>query len=111
MPEVSEEAKAMISQFQTYQQQLQSILIQKESLKLQMLEIERALEELEKTKEEKGFKIVGPLMISKSVKELKDELNENKENIQLRIKSLEKTEEKINIKLKELQTKLKGMIK
>lgn len=111
MAEITEETKAMVGQFQTYQQQLQGVLIQKESLRLQNLEIERALEELNKTKQETAYKITGQIMVNKSVEELKNELNELKENIEIKIKSLEKTEERMNNKLKELQTKLKEVMK
>ena len=110
MPEATEETKNLIGQFQNCQQQLQSILIQKESLKLQNIEIERALEELNSTTQKTAYKITGQIMINKPVDELKKELNETKENIELRIKSLEKTEERVNNKLKELQSKLKEVI-
>ena len=111
MPEISEEAKNLVTQFQVYQQQLQSVLIQKENFKLQSLEIERALEELEKTKQKTAYKITGQIMINKPVSELKKELNENKEAVGVRLKGLEKTEEKINNKLKDLQEKLKEVMK
>jgi len=111
MPEISEEAKKLVGQFQAYQQQLQSVLVQKESLKIQTLEIERALEELEKTKQKTAYKITGRIMISKPVDELKKELDENKEATDVRVKSLEKTEERISDRLKELQAKLKEIIK
>jgi prefoldin beta subunit len=110
MPEEAD-TRNMINQFQTYQQQLQSILIQKESLKIQEIEIERALEELNSTAQKTAYKITGQIMVSKPVDDLKKELGETKENIDLRMKSLEKTEERVNNKLKELQTKLKEVIK
>lgn len=106
-----EEKRNLISQFQTYQQQLQNILIQKESLKLQNLEIERALEELNATKQKTAYKITGQIMVSKPVEELMKELNEIKENIDVRVKSLEKSEESVNSKLKGLQSKLKDVMK
>ena len=109
--EMNEETKKMIIEFQNYQQQLQSVLIQKESLKLQNMEIERALEELGKTKQTSAYKITGQIMISKPVKELKEEMDELKETIDLRVKSLEKNEERISNKLKDLQEKLKEVIK
>jgi prefoldin beta subunit len=95
-------------EFQFYQQQLQTLLIQKESLKLQTAEIDGALEELGKTEQKNAFKIVGNVMVSKSVEELKKELQEMKEEIDLRINSLEKTEERIMNKLKDLQASIKG---
>jgi len=109
MPELTDQQKEMIAQFQTYQQQLQSILIQKESLRLQTMEIDKAVEELNATKQDRAYKITGSVMVSKPVADLKKELEENKEAISLRIKSLEKTEERINTRLKELQENLKGI--
>lgn len=110
MVELTDQQKEMVAQFQTYQQQLQSILIQKESLKLQSMEIEKALEELNATKQESAYKITGNIMVSKPIAELKKDLEENKEAVGIRIKSLEKTEEKINNKLQELQEKLREIV-
>jgi prefoldin beta subunit len=111
----SESAIAMeeevIAEFQNYQQQLQTIVIQKESLKLQSLEVDKAIEELHKTAQKTAFKITGSIMISKPVEELKKDLEEAKESIGLKIKSLEKSEERVNNKLKELQTKLQEGMK
>ncbi|MDI6806526.1 MAG: prefoldin subunit beta [Candidatus Aenigmarchaeota archaeon] len=111
MEEISEDVKENVVKFQTYQQQLQSILIQRESLRLQSFEVERALEELEKTNQENAYKIAGQIMILKSVDELKKELNRTKEDIKVRVNSLEKMEKKITDRLKELQEKLKDVIK
>ena len=111
MPEMDDNTKKMIMEFQNNQQQLQGILIQKESLKIQNMEINRALEELEKTKDKNAYKITGQVMISRPVEELKKELAERKEDIELRVKSLEKTEARLSEKLKNLQTKLREVIK
>ena len=107
MVELTEQQKEMVGQFQAYQQQLQSILIQKESLRLHGMEMDKAIEELNATKEERAFKITGNIMISKPISELKNDLQENKEALEIRIKSLEKTEERANSKLNELQDKLR----
>ena len=109
--EISEDTRNLINQFQNYQQQLQNVLIQKESLKLQNLEIDKAIEELGKSNQPTAYKITGQIMISKSVEELKKELNETKEAIDVRLKSLEKNEGRFTAKLNELQTKLKDVIK
>jgi prefoldin beta subunit len=107
---VTEEERKLVDQFQSYQQQLQAILIQKENLKLQILETDKAIEELEASKEKQAYKIVGPIMIQKDLNTLKNELNEKKENFNLRIKTLEKAEERITKKLKEMEPKLRKMI-
>jgi prefoldin beta subunit len=109
--EISPETKEAIVKFQNYQQQLQSILIQKESLRLQGFEIDKALEELEKTNQKNAYKIAGQIMILKPVEELKKELNQAKEEIKLRIDSLEKMEKRVTDKLKEIQEKLKSVAK
>lgn len=101
----------MVGQFQTYQQQLQAILIQKETMQLQLMEINKALEELDSTKNEKAYKITGQIMVSKPVEELKKELGETKEAIEVRINSLGKTEEKVTNKLKEMETELRKLVK
>ena len=108
--EFDEETKQMIIEFQVSQQQMQSVLMQKESMKMQELEVDRALEELNAAKEKNAYKIVGGVMISKSVEDLKKDLTETKEALGIRMKSLEKTEERVNNKLKELQDKLKEVI-
>jgi prefoldin beta subunit len=107
----SDDPNQLVAQFQNYQQQMQSLLIQKESMKLQSIEADKALKELEKTQQKSAYKITGQIMISKPVDELKSELEEVKENIDIRIKSLEKSEERLTGKLKELQEKLQEFMK
>jgi prefoldin beta subunit len=90
------------------QQQLRNVLIQKETIKLQIAEIDSALSELEKTKEEKVYKVVGNVMIKKSKEEVEKELKEGKEDLQIRVESLEKIEKDLIEKIKNIEEKLKG---
>lgn len=106
-----DQTREMVGQFQQYQQQLQAVLIQKETMQMQLMEISKALEELESTKNEKAYKITGQIMVSRPVEELKKELSETKEAIEVRISSLEKTEEKVTGKLKELEAELRKLVK
>ncbi len=108
---VTEDDKKFLGQFQGYQQQLQAILIQKENLKLQTLEIEHALEELESSKVKEAYKITGPIMVKKSSAGLKTDLKERKDNFDLRVKTLEKAEDRIMKKLKGMQPRLREMMK
>jgi prefoldin beta subunit len=107
---VTEEDRNFLEQFQNMQQQLQAILIQKENLKLQIMEMDKAMEELEASTEKQAYKIVGPIMVQKDLKELKTELKERKDNYDLRTKTLEKAEERITKKLKEMEPQLKKMM-
>jgi len=107
---VTEEDKKFLEQFQVLQQQLQTILIQKENLKLQILGIDKAIEELQASKGTNAYKIVGPIMVQKDLKKLKTELEESKSNFDLRSKTLEKAEDRITKKLKDMEPKLRKMM-
>ena len=109
--EKDKEVHQMVNQFQVLQQQLQGVLIQKESMKMQQVEIDRALEELGKTKQESAYKITGAVMVSKPVKELQKELQDSKEVLDVRAQSLKKAEDRISGQLRDLQEKLKNFIK
>ena len=111
MPEMSDEAKQMILEFQAYQQQLQSVVMQRENLKLQDLEIDKALEELQASKDKTAYKITGSVMVSKPTEDIISDLKDTKEAIGIRVKSFEKTEQRITDRLKDIQEKLKEMVK
>ena len=103
------EAQQVIAQLQTFQQQLQASILQRGSLNLQKLEIEKALEALEKVKEnESVYKITGPVLIKTKKSEVEKELKEKLEEIEVKIKSLEKLIKKLEEKIKEKQEKIKA---
>jgi prefoldin beta subunit len=111
MAELTEEARQMVIEFQAQQQQLQSVLVQKDTIRMQTLELEKAAEELSATKEKSAYKIAGGIMISKPIEELKKEVDETKEALGIRMKSVEKMEQKLTESLKEMQEKLREVIK
>jgi prefoldin beta subunit len=90
---------------------MQTVLIQKESLNMQNMEIEKALEELKKTEHEDVYKAVGPILIKSTKKDLDKELTERKETIDLRLKSLQKQENRLKDKLKESQEKFEEILR
>jgi prefoldin beta subunit len=108
---MSKEARDLIAQFQAYQQQLETLLVQKEGLKLQALEIDRALDELRTTRQTTAYKITGTVMIKKPVKVLQKELTERRENLSVRLKSIEKAEARTSERLKQLQARLKKVLR
>lgn len=101
---------ALVMQFQVAQQQLQNVLMQKETLNLNKMELERAIEELGKTKEKNAYKITGNIMINKPVEDLKKDLEETKEAVDIRLKSLVGPEKQLTDKLREIQIQLKEII-
>jgi prefoldin beta subunit len=108
---ITPEAQQILLELQTFQQQMQTVLIQKETLNIQNMEIDKALEELKKVKNEDVFKAVGPILIKSEKGELEKELNEKKETIDLRLKSLQKQENRMKERLDESQKKLEAILK
>jgi len=100
------QADEILNMAQTYQQQIQVVMTQKAALTLELNEIKKAIEELERTKQGDVFKISGPILIRVDAKDLKKELDDKKELINLRIKTLEKQENKLKEKIEELRNKL-----
>lgn len=101
----------LVAQFQMMQQQLQQMLMQKESLNVAVMEIDRAVAELERSKDGEAYKITGSIMVRKPVAELKKELAESKEDIEVRVKSMDAAEKRLTDRLIELQGKLKSLMK
>jgi prefoldin beta subunit len=108
---LSPEAQQILMELQTYQQQMQTVLMQKESLNIQNMEIGKALEELGKTEHDDVYKAVGPILIKSTKKDLVKELNEKKEMIDIRVKSLQKQETRLKDKLKEAQERFEEIFK
>ena len=111
MTEVSEKARENIMQFQQIQQQLQVLLMQRQNIQIQVAEIDNALTEAEKTKEEKVYEIVGNIMVKKTKDDLIKSLKDKKEMLDLRGSTIDKQTKKLSEKAAELQKVLSKEIK
>jgi prefoldin beta subunit len=104
-------AQQAIMQLQTWQQQAQALAMQRESLMIQKIELDKALEELKKAGEKEDvFKAVGPVLIKSSKAQMVKELTEKKETADMRLKAVEKQDAKVHEKIKEVQEKLGEML-
>ncbi len=99
----SDQEKNMFLQAQAYQQQMQNVLMQKETLNLQVVELKRALEELEKSAEPDVYKIAGTVIIKAPKAAVKKELAEKKDGLEAMAKTLEASEKKIRGKITDLK--------
>ena len=100
-----------IAKLQQTQQNFQSILMQKQQLESEKLEIEKALEELKKTSDDElVFKHAGTIMIKSNKKDLIEELEEQAELAKTKASILVKQEERLKTTLKEQETKIQEMI-
>ena len=99
-----------IGQLQLLEQNLQNFSMQKQTFQAQLLEVDNALEELSKTKQE-SYKIIGPIMVQTPAEDLKKDLESRKEIVDLRIKTLEKQESQIKEKAEKLQQEVRKEMK
>jgi len=99
-----------IQELQLLQQRLTVFATQKQQLQLHLTEIDNALSELGKAKQP-AYKLVGEILVEKSIDEMKKELQEKTEEIDLRMKTLEKQESKNREKAQELQKSITEALK
>lgn len=97
----SQEQEAQIQQLGLIEQNLNNLLMQRQSFTTQMNETESALIQL-RTKPS-AFKIIGNIMIETGSAELVKELTHKKELLSLRIKNLQKQEQQLQQKAKTIQ--------
>ncbi|MGI9567095.1 MAG: prefoldin subunit beta [Nitrosopumilus sp.] len=101
-----------LMKLQQSQQNLQSIMTQKQHLEIEKTETEKALEELKKIAETDAvFKHAGTVLIKSTKKELIDELEEKQEMAKTRATVLEKQETRVKETLKEQEAKITEMMK
>jgi prefoldin beta subunit len=92
---------------QQLQQTLQSVLGQKQQVELEQMEINQALDELQKlTDDAVIYKATGSLLIKSERSKVVADLNERKELLGTRVTVLAKQEERIKVQVKDVQTKL-----
>ena len=101
-----------LMKMQQAQQNLQSILAQKQQLELSQAESEKAGEELQKASDDETvYKFAGSLLIQSNKKDLIAELVERKELSKTRLTVLAKQETRIKESIKEQELKINEMIK
>ena len=101
-----------VARLQQLQQNLQSILLQKQHLESEQLETERALEVLKKASDDETvYKSAGSILIKSIKANLISELEEKKELSNTRLVVLAKQETRIKENLKEAETKIKEMLR
>jgi len=101
-----------LGKMQQAQQNLQSIMAQKQQLDLEQHESNKALEELNKINDnETVYKYAGSILVKSNKKTLVDEIEEKKELAKTRSTILAKQEERVKQTLKEQETKINEMMK
>ena len=104
--------REQVARLQQLQQNLQAIMMQKQQVELEVVETDRALEEIKKTgTEETVYKSAGPLLIKSKREDVIKELEEKKELSNTRVMVLTKQETRVKDNLKEVENKINQMIR
>ena len=104
--------REQVARLQQLQQNLQAIMMQKQQVELEVVETDRALEEIKKTGvEDVVYKSAGPLLIKSKKDDVIKELEEKKELSNTRAMVLTKQETRVKDNLKEVENKINQMIR
>jgi len=95
------ETREKLEELQTIEQNINSMISQKQQFQAQEIELGNALSELKDTEE--VFRIVGNIMVKSDKDKVKEDLDQKKELVTIRLKSLSNQEEKLRKKASELQ--------
>ena len=108
MKEISPQLQNQIAQYQQLQQQLQLLAQQRLQLEAKLREIDGTLEELGKiTGDTQVYKSIGMLLVRQNDRDgLKKELDEHKETLTVRVRSIQKQEKSLSERYEQLGQKI-----
>ncbi|PIN85406.1 MAG: hypothetical protein COV47_02275 [Candidatus Diapherotrites archaeon CG11_big_fil_rev_8_21_14_0_20_37_9] len=106
-----ENINKLIQDFERTRVQLGALESQSQSLKVQSSVLGEAVKELEETKEKKVYKAIGNILILTNVSKVKKELSDQKESLDLRVKTVKKQEETTLNKLNTLKSEIEDFQK
>jgi len=96
-----------IQRLQQLQNTMQQLLTQKQRIEMEITESSKALETLAETEgDSKVYKSVGAVLVERPKDSIVEELEERKEFLEMRIKVIQKQEDKTKERLSELQANL-----
>ncbi len=109
--EIPPSVRQQLARFQQLQQTLNVILVEKQRLEAELVEVKDALEELQKSSDEAVvYKAVGPVLVQSDRQKLIEELSERRELAETRLKLLEKQEQRAREQLETLQKELRQVL-
>ncbi len=102
------ELNKSIQEFERSRAQLAGIESQGQGLNIQSQVLEEAIKELKEAKEKKVYKAVGSILILSDTKKVEKELSDQKETVELRLKTVKKQEEAMVDKLNKLKAEIEA---
>lgn len=106
------EAREKVEKLAQVQEQVQSLARRKQELEKESQEKDKALDELENIEKDRTiYKSVGAVMVKReNPEEVREELKDRLENLDLKIKQIERKEEKMKKQLEDLRAKVQDAI-
>jgi len=112
MQNIPPQVQALLGQLESYQQQIQLVIQQKQRVQVELNDAKKALEEIEKTEEGIPiYKTVGTLIVKSTKSKALEEVKEKVETLEVRLKALERQEQKLNEKIKELTQQIQSALR
>jgi prefoldin beta subunit len=108
--DIDKETQEKIKQLQIFEQNFQTMLMQKQAFQMELTETENALSEIATSKGE-VYKMVGQIMIKTDKNKVESELKRKQELLSLRLKTLGKQESELTEQLEELRTEIMKKVK
>lgn len=108
--DIDKETQEKIQELQSYEQNIQSLLMQKQAFQMELSETENALGEITKSKDD-VYKMIGNIMIKASKEDIEKELKQKQELLSLRLKSIERQETDISKQAEQLREEVMKKIK
>ncbi|NPE06731.1 MAG: prefoldin subunit beta [Asgard group archaeon] len=108
---ISPQLEDKIKRYQSLQQQMGSLQQQIQAVKLEQLDIDKALKEIEELPDnEECYRSIGRLLVKSTIKETKVKLGEQKDLYDTRVKLAEKSYEKIKKQFEDLEKDIKAAL-
>ena len=102
---LDKDTQVKVQSLQFYEQNYQSLLMQKQAFQLESNETENALKEISESKGE-IYKVFGRIMVQSDRSNLEKDLLKRKELINLRLKSIEKQAEELSKSIEKLRKEI-----
>lgn len=110
--DVPPQVQNQLRQYQETQQKLESIVSQKQQMDMQVQELDRTVSALQDLDEDTPvYKNVGRVLVGvDDPSDLREELEEEKETLEVRLESIERQEEGLRERLETLQETLQNLM-
>lgn len=105
-----QELREKLQEFQILEQNLQNIFLQKQAFQVELNETQDAAKEVSSSSDE-VYKIIGNIMVKAKKAELVKELEEKKDILNLRLKSLNNQEKILSEKMEKSREELEKELK